>query len=80
MECKSFVETEKKLKKTFEIVRNMPSSLRRPRSIGTEFRIVGKRIGAGNFGEVYLGENVTTGQKVAVKVERDSQPKGVWKV
>jgi hypothetical protein len=45
----------------------MPGSLRRPRSIGTEFRIVGKRIGAGNFGEVYLGENVATGQKVAVK-------------
>ena len=58
----------------------MPSSIRRPRSIGTEFRIVGKRIGAGNFGEVYLGENVTTGQKVAVKVERDSNPKGAWKV
>jgi hypothetical protein len=53
----------------------MPSSVRRARAIGTEFRIVGKRIGAGNFGEVYLGENVATGKKVAVKVEKDPQPK-----
>ena len=51
------------------------SAARRARSIGTEFRIIGKRIGAGNFGEVYLGENVTTGKKVAVKVEKDAQPK-----
>jgi serine/threonine protein kinase len=40
---------------------------------------VGKKIGAGNFGEVYLGENVNTGEVVAVKVERDSQPKGARK-
>ena len=58
----------------------MPSSSRRTRAIGSEFRIVGKKIGAGNFGEVYLGENVDTKEKVAIKVERDSQPKGAWKV
>ena len=53
----------------------MPSSTRRARSVGNEFRIIGKRIGAGNFGEVYLGENVANGKKVAVKVEKDAQPK-----
>jgi serine/threonine protein kinase len=55
----------------------MPSSLRRPRSIGTDFRTVGKRIGAGNFGDVYLGEHVATGQRVAVKVEKEAAPKGL---
>ena len=58
----------------------MPSSSRRTRAIGSEFQIVGKKIGAGNFGEVFLGENVVTKEKVAIKVERDSQPKGAKKV
>ena len=47
------------------------------RMVGTEFKIVGKKIGAGNFGEVRIGENVRTGEKVAVKIERIAQPKGV---
>ena len=46
------------------------------RMVGPEYRIVGKKIGAGNFGEVRLGENINTGDKVAVKIERILNPKG----
>lgn len=45
---------------------------------GSEYKIVGKKIGAGNFGEVRLGESVKTGEKVAVKIERIINPKGSW--
>ncbi len=45
------------------------SRLALDRKVGADFRIVGKRIGAGNFGEVRIGENVRTGEKVAVKIE-----------
>ena len=38
--------------------------------VGTKFKIVGKKIGAGNFGEVRIGKNVLTEEKVAVKIER----------
>ncbi len=48
--------------------------------IGSDFRIIGKRIGAGNFGEVRIGENKTTGQKVAVKIEREADMRGARKV
>lgn len=37
---------------------------------GSNFKIVGKRIGAGNFGEVRIGENIDTHDKVAIKIER----------
>lgn len=40
------------------------------RMVGPDFKIVGKKIGAGNFGEVRLGVNVKTHEKVAVKIER----------
>ena len=53
------------------------SGLSRSRTVGTEFKIVGKRIGAGNFGEVRIGQHIPTGEKVAVKIERIVQPKGV---
>ena len=42
---------------------------------GSEYKIVGKKIGAGNFGEVRLGEHCRTGDKVAVKIERILNPK-----
>lgn len=38
--------------------------------VGPDYKIVGKKIGAGNFGEVRLGVHVPTGEKVAVKIER----------
>ena len=40
---------------------------------GSDYRIVGKRIGAGNFGEVRVGMNVRTGEKVAIKIEISSE-------
>ena len=50
--------------------------LAKDRMIGPDFKIVGKKIGAGNFGEVHVGENVHTKERVAVKIERIAQPKG----
>jgi serine/threonine protein kinase len=36
--------------------------------VGTKFRLK-KRIGAGSFGEIYSGENVTNRESVAIKIE-----------
>ncbi len=50
------------------------SRLAPDKMVGSDFCIVGKRIGAGNFGEVRLGKNVRTGEKVAVKIEISECP------
>lgn len=47
------------------------SSERRKRSdlrVGARFRL-GRKVGSGSFGDIYLGENVQTGEEVAVKLE-----------
>jgi serine/threonine protein kinase len=49
---------------------DISAGLGKNRMIGPDYRIVGKKIGAGNFGEVRLGVDVKTGEKVAVKIER----------
>ena len=36
--------------------------------VGSKYRLK-KRIGAGSFGEIYAGENVTTHEEVAIKLE-----------
>ena len=36
--------------------------------VGKKFRI-GRRIGSGSFGDIYLGTNMTTGENVAIKLE-----------
>lgn len=36
--------------------------------IGGKFKL-GRKIGSGSFGELYLGVNVQTGEEVAVKLE-----------
>ena len=36
--------------------------------IGNKFRL-GKRLGSGSFGEIFLGVNLTTGEEVAIKLE-----------
>ena len=50
------------------------SRLAPDKMVGSDFCIVGKRIGAGTFGEVRLGKNVRTGEKVAVKIEISECP------
>lgn len=39
------------------------------RRIGKKYRL-GRKIGSGSFGDVYLGTDVTTGEDVAIKLER----------
>lgn len=36
--------------------------------VGARFRL-GRKVGSGSFGDIYLGENVTTGEEVAIKLE-----------
>lgn len=36
--------------------------------VGKKYRL-GKRIGSGSFGDIYLGTNMTTGEEVAIKLE-----------
>ncbi|KAM5221091.1 casein kinase I-like [Ctenodactylus gundi] len=40
--------------------------------VGDKYRLI-RKIGAGSFGEVYLAFNITTGEEVAVKLERKSR-------
>ena len=43
--------------------------------VGRKYRI-GRKIGSGSFGDIYLGLNTTTGEEVAIKLEyvRTSHP------
>ena len=43
------------------------------RMVGPDYKIIGKKIGSGNFGEVRLGINVHSDDKVAVKIEKIMQ-------
>jgi len=36
--------------------------------VGNKFRI-GRKIGSGSFGDIYLGTNIATGEEVAIKLE-----------
>ena len=36
--------------------------------VGRKYRL-GKKIGSGSFGDIYLGTNVTTGEEMAMKLE-----------
>lgn len=36
--------------------------------VGKKYR-VGRKIGSGSFGDIYLGTNMTTGEEVAIKLE-----------
>jgi len=36
--------------------------------VGKKFRI-GRKIGSGSFGDIYLGTNMTTGEEIAIKLE-----------
>mmetsp|Transcript_23075 Transcript_23075/g.72344 ORF Transcript_23075/g.72344 Transcript_23075/m.72344 type:complete len:432 (-) Transcript_23075:534-1829(-) len=36
--------------------------------VGKKYRL-GKKIGSGSFGDIYLGSNITTGEEVAIKLE-----------
>ena len=37
--------------------------------MGKKYRL-GRKVGSGSFGDIYLGTNVTNGQEVAIKLER----------
>jgi serine/threonine protein kinase len=36
--------------------------------VGRKYRL-GRKIGSGSFGDIYLGTNMTTGEEVAIKLE-----------
>lgn len=36
--------------------------------VGKKYRL-GRKIGSGSFGDIYLGINMTTGEEVAIKLE-----------
>jgi serine/threonine protein kinase len=36
--------------------------------VGKKYRL-GRKIGSGSFGDIYLGVNMTTGEEVAIKLE-----------
>ena len=36
--------------------------------VGKKYRI-GRKIGSGSFGDIYLGTNMTTGEETAIKLE-----------
>jgi serine/threonine protein kinase len=36
--------------------------------VGNKYRL-GRKIGSGSFGDIYLGTNISTGQEVAIKLE-----------
>lgn len=36
--------------------------------VGGKYRL-GKKIGAGSFGDIFLGTNITNGEEVAIKLE-----------
>lgn len=36
--------------------------------VGKKFRL-GRKIGSGSFGDIYLGTNMTSGEEVAIKLE-----------
>lgn len=36
--------------------------------VGKKYRL-GRKIGSGSFGDIYLGTNMTTGEEVAIKLE-----------
>ncbi|MCH87258.1 casein kinase I isoform delta-like protein [Trifolium medium] len=49
------------------------------RRVGNKFR-VGRKIGSGSFGEIYLGTNIQTNEDVAIKLvtmNDEKQPLGV---
>ena len=54
-----------------QALRRIPMDLR----VGRKYRI-GRKIGSGSFGDIYLGLNTTTGEEVAIKLEsvRTSHP------
>ena len=37
--------------------------------VGKKYRL-GRKIGSGSFGDIYLGTNMTTGEEVAIKLEK----------
>ncbi|EGD75767.1 CK1/CK1/CK1-D protein kinase [Salpingoeca rosetta] len=41
--------------------------------VGTKYRI-GRKIGFGSFGDIYIGTDITTGEEVAIKLENVSTP------
>lgn len=54
--------------------RDRQQSLPEQRTGGMELRVarkfrLGRKIGSGSFGDIFLGKNMTTGEEVAIKLE-----------
>lgn len=61
-------ERNKELYRVSRVVQEVSSDATMELRVGKKYRL-GRKIGSGSFGDIYLGTNMTTGEEVAIKLE-----------